>query len=154
MRKSLILVYILTGVVVLALGLMVGLYLASKSSKQPSSSPSPQMSFEEMKISLDDLKKKMDKGEDFILLDNRSFGEYQEKHIPGASSMPLSEIDKKYQELSKDKEIITYCHGWHCNTSKIAAQKLKDYGFEKVRILDGTVSDWEKRGWPIEKGSQ
>ncbi len=105
-----------------------------------------------VKISMEELKQKQDKGEKFYLLDNRSYEEYREKHIQGAISIPLEEFEKKISELALEEnaEIITYCHGWHCSTSKIAALKLKEKGFSNVKVLDGSTKEWEAKGWSIE----
>jgi hypothetical protein len=44
-----------------------------------------------------------------IVLDVRSPNSFQEKHIAGAQSFPLSEADSRVGELSKDKLIVAYC---------------------------------------------
>ncbi len=94
----------------------------------------------------------MDESEDFILIDTRSQKEYQEEHIVGAISLPASEIDNRYNELARDKEIITYCYGGHCGPAKVAAQKLIQLGFSNVKVLDGSTQSWKAKGWQTETG--
>ena len=44
-----------------------------------------------------------------VIVDVRSAQEYAEAHIPTARSIPLDELQLRYQELSPSAEIITYC---------------------------------------------
>lgn len=51
---------------------------------------------------------KEDKG-DFILLDARDGASFAAGHIPGAVSLPLSDLDARIGSLSKEKAYVTYC---------------------------------------------
>jgi rhodanese-related sulfurtransferase len=55
------------------------------------------------------LKEKLDTDADVVIVDVRSKEEFAAGHIPGAVSIPWEEIDNRYRELPRDKEIITYC---------------------------------------------
>ncbi len=44
-----------------------------------------------------------------LFVDVRSLGEYETAHIPNAISLPLTELEARYQELPRDAEIIIYC---------------------------------------------
>jgi rhodanese-related sulfurtransferase len=55
------------------------------------------------------LKEKLDAGADIVIVDVRSKEEFDESHIIGAVSIPWEEIESRYTELPRDKEIITYC---------------------------------------------
>lgn len=44
-----------------------------------------------------------------VIVDVRSPQEYAEGHIPKALSIPLNELQTRYQDLSREAEIITYC---------------------------------------------
>ncbi len=61
------------------------------------------------RVSLEQLKEKLDAGADVVIVDVRSKEEFAAGHIPGAVSIPWEEIDDRYRELPRDKEIITYC---------------------------------------------
>ena len=93
-------------------------------------------------ISPSEVKKKIDSGEDFILLDVRSPKEYETEHLPGEQVrlLPLGKLREKVGELPKDKEIVTYCkvslRGYE------AARILAGAGFERVRFMDGGVVAW------------
>lgn len=84
------------------------------------------------------LKKKAD--EDFILLDVRSDGEYQQMSIPDSVLIPLGQLRSRLNELPKDKEIIAFCkislRGYE------AALILQKNGFQNVKIMDGGILMW------------
>lgn len=62
------------------------------------------------RISLEQLKEKLDAGVDIIIVDVRSKGDFDEGHISGAVSIPWQqEMEARYTELPRDKEVITYC---------------------------------------------
>jgi rhodanese-related sulfurtransferase len=60
------------------------------------------------RVSLADAKARSDAGT-AVIVDVRSFEEYQTGHIPNAVSIPLFELTSRYQELPKNVELITYC---------------------------------------------
>ena len=79
-----------------------------------------------------------------ILLDVRTKEEYNEKHIDGASLLPLDiiDIDSISQIVSeKDTPIIVYCRSG--NRSKQAREKLIALGHSKVYDL-GAMSNWKE----------
>lgn len=59
------------------------------------------------RVTIEELKAKMDKGADIIILDVRT-SESKTK-IKGALRIPPRDIETRYKELPIDKEIITYC---------------------------------------------
>jgi len=63
------------------------------------------------RITKEELKAKMDKGQDIIVLDVRTGGSYDgsKVKIKGALRIAPDEVETRYKELTKDKEIITYC---------------------------------------------
>jgi len=89
-----------------------------------------------------DLKRKIDAGEDFVLLDVRSPKEFETEHLPGSQVrlVPLGKLRERSGELPKGKEIITYCkvslRGYE------AARILDAAGFKDVKFLDGGVVAW------------
>ncbi len=61
------------------------------------------------RISPEELKEKLDAGAEVVIIDVRSKEEFDQGHIPGAISIPYEEIETRYRELPRDKEIVTYC---------------------------------------------
>jgi predicted nucleic acid-binding Zn ribbon protein len=60
------------------------------------------------RISVTEAKARYDAGA-AIFVDVRTQGQYETAHIPQAISLPLADLEARYQELPKDAEIITYC---------------------------------------------
>lgn len=61
------------------------------------------------RISLQELKSKLDSGGDLVIVDARSTEEYEYSHITGSISIPLLETGERYSEIKGYKEVITYC---------------------------------------------
>jgi rhodanese-related sulfurtransferase len=147
MRKKLFFPIIL-GIFVLALGIALGIYISLKLKKGTSETES----LEIPKISIEELKQKMDKGENFVLIDSRSSVEYEEEHIKGAISIPYQQREELASNLDKNKEIIIYCRGEKCGTSEVSGKKLIALGFKNVKELKGGVKEWKEAGGKTEKG--
>jgi len=61
------------------------------------------------RMTLNELKNKLDKKADIIVVDVRSKYSFVQEHIKGAISIPLGEVEERYKELlPKDKEIVFY----------------------------------------------
>ncbi|MGO9138662.1 MAG: rhodanese-like domain-containing protein [Syntrophales bacterium] len=63
------------------------------------------------RITVQELKAKMDKGEDLVIVDVRTGDDYERSKIKikGAVRIPIVKIEDRYRELPKDKQIVTYC---------------------------------------------
>lgn len=46
--------------------------------------------------------------DEFTLLDVRQPGEYEKNHIPGSKLIPISELDKRLDEIDPSKPVLTY----------------------------------------------
>nr|WP_298437109.1 rhodanese-like domain-containing protein [Geobacter sp.] len=89
------------------------------------------------------MKKKLEDGDDFILLDVRSPAEHAEVGIEGATLIPLGVLREKLEGLSREKEIVTFCK---ISLRGYEAQKILDAaGFENARFLDGGIMTWPYR---------
>jgi rhodanese-related sulfurtransferase len=64
-----------------------------------------------LNITRDELKAKMDRGEDFVLVDTMAEIYYRHSHLPGAINLPADEVRERAAEVlpDKDAEIIVYC---------------------------------------------
>ncbi|MDM5317323.1 rhodanese-like domain-containing protein [Fictibacillus sp. b24] len=90
-------------------------------------------------ISTQELKKELkDKKKQFI--DVRTQGEFNGYHIPGFKNIPLHQLSKKTDKLSKDKEVIVICQSGM--RSQKASKVLLKSGFTKVTNVKGGVSAW------------
>lgn len=61
------------------------------------------------RIGVDEVKRKVDRGVNLVIVDTRSRELYEHTHIAGAVSVPLEEVAERYTELKGFDEIITYC---------------------------------------------
>ena len=87
------------------------------------------------------------------VLDVRPAEEYRAGHIPGALSVPVSELKARLRELPKAREVVAYCRGPYCVMALEAVQLLRAKGFEAHRMEQGVV-DWRARGWRVETGGE
>lgn len=88
------------------------------------------------------------KDEDVTLLDVRPEDEYQAGHIPDALSVPIEELERRLQELPRDREIVAYCRGPYCTYASEAVEMLVQRGFRARRMEEG-LPDWRARGLPV-----
>jgi len=56
-----------------------------------------------------EVKSLLETGEQIVFVDTRSRAAYEQDHIPGALSIPLDDVETRYSELPKDKQIVLYC---------------------------------------------
>lgn len=62
------------------------------------------------RITRDELKRKMDAGEDLLILDVRAGSWYRsDRQIPGAIRAPKEQIASMYDSLPKGKDVVAYC---------------------------------------------
>ena len=100
------------------------------------------------RVTPQDLKKRMDKGEEVIVIDLRSDYEREEGSIPGS----LAPVDDNLEALApamERREIVLYCSCPNEVSSARAALRLKKHGVKRVRPLEGGFPVWKKLGYPI-----
>jgi sulfur-carrier protein adenylyltransferase/sulfurtransferase len=78
---------------------------------------------------------------EYQLLDVRQPAEYRQTHIPGATLIPLGELDWRLYELDRGKPIIVYCASGV--RSRAAASLLLRAGFAEVYSLEGGLDAWQ-----------
>lgn len=101
-------------------------------------------------INTEELKEKMDKGEEFILLDVRDTSSYEKEHIIGAVHLLISEMNAdSVSKFNKNTMIITYSEDINCPAKRIAAEKLIDYGFNVI-AYDESWKAWKEAKYPTE----
>ena len=61
------------------------------------------------RITPQEMKEKLDAGEDLVIVDTRSLESFNHSHIAGAVSLPLDEIGTRHGELPKDTLLVLYC---------------------------------------------
>jgi rhodanese-related sulfurtransferase len=100
-------------------------------------------------IEHDELRERMKNG-DLVLLDVRPEDEFQAGHIPGAVSIPLTELEQRLNEIPKDREVVAFCRGVYCVMALESVKLLREKGYRARRYEDG-IPEWQARGNPVEK---
>jgi adenylyltransferase/sulfurtransferase len=96
----------------------------------------------EWEIDAVELKAKMDRGDDFVLVDVREPHEYQICNI-GGHLIPLGELPNRVNELDTSREIVAHCRSGV--RSAKAVNFLRQAGFKKVHNLAGGILAWADR---------
>ena len=100
----------------------------------------------------EELLRRVRRGE-VLVLDVRPAEEYQAGHIPGALSVPVTEINRRVKNLPKNREIVAYCRGPYCVMAVEAVELLRNWGFNAQRMEQGVI-EWRARGWRIASGTE
>lgn len=99
-------------------------------------------------IKVEVLKQLMDrKANNFVLIDVRTSEEYSDTHIPGAISVPISEIEQgtgiaKIKALAPQHQVITYCTAG--KRSNKALELLRKAGIQGSNV-NGGIRAWRKQ---------
>jgi len=98
-----------------------------------------------------EVKKKMDAGEKFLLVDVREDNEWERGHIPGAIHMGRGIIERDIEEAVPDHktQIVLYCGGGF--RSALSAENLQKMGYTNVVSMDGGWRHWTEAGFPTVK---
>ena len=99
-----------------------------------------------------DVKRRMDAGEKFVLVDVREESEWAQGHLPGAIHLGKGIIERDVEQRVPDTgaKIILYCGGGF--RSALAADNLQKMGYKNVESMDGGWKGWTGAGLPTQKG--
>jgi len=90
----------------------------------------------------EDLKQRLDAGENLFLLDVREEFEYETSNI-GGHLIPLAELSARVNELDATQKIVAICKMGQRGVK--AVQLLQKAGFNKVWNLTGGIHAWSDR---------
>ena len=93
-------------------------------------------------IQVEELKRRLDAGEDLFVLDVREPHEYQICNI-GGHLIPLNDLPKRVSELDSSREIVAHCKMG--GRSAKAVTFLQQAGFKKIHNLSGGILAWADR---------
>ena len=91
---------------------------------------------------VEELKRRLDRGEDLFILDVREPHEYKIANL-GGHLIPLNELPKRIHELDSSREIVAHCKMG--GRSAKAVDFLKQSGFTRVHNLAGGINAWADR---------
>jgi rhodanese-related sulfurtransferase len=108
-------------------------------------------------ITAAELQGKIERGDDFVLVDALAPMVYAHSHLPGALNLPPSAVDalrctKRIPSL--ETEIVVYCANAECDDSVVTAEKLSAIGYTNVRHYAGGKDEWRDRGLPLERAGK
>lgn len=101
-------------------------------------------------ISVSELQTKL-KAKRVTLLHVGAKSEYDAGHIPGALSMPETEVAARAKRLPKHRPVVVYCYCGEWETSTHAAVQLQIQGFSDVSALEGGYRAWLDAGLPVKQ---
>jgi rhodanese-related sulfurtransferase len=99
---------------------------------------------------VDDVKRRLDAGERFTLVDVREESEYAAGCLPGAVHLSKGVIERDVEKKVPDPAapLVLYCGGGF--RSALAADNLQKMGYTNVVSMDGGWSGWKAKGYPTE----
>jgi rhodanese-related sulfurtransferase len=105
-------------------------------------------------IEREDLKAKLDRGDDFSLIMIHTRVAFETAHIPGSShfhphEQPLTDLPQ-----AKDRDVVVYCTDPACVASQMAYHTMVAEGYTNVRRYAGGLSDWAEAGYEFATGSE
>ena len=106
------------------------------------------MDYDIKTIEREDLKAKLDRGDDFKLIMAMHEWGFRVAHIPG--SLHYNTVEDAKEALDLDDEIVVYCTDPACVASQFAYQWLVEAGYTNVRRYEGGLSDWAAAGYTLE----
>ena len=100
---------------------------------------------------VDEVKKRMDHGDKFLLVDVREDSEYAKDHLPGAIHLGKGVIERDVEARVPDlkTEMVLYCGGGF--RSALAADNLQKMGYTNVISMHGGIRGWREKGFPLTK---
>lgn len=100
---------------------------------------------------IDTVKKRMDRGEKFLLVDVREESEFAKDHLPGAVHLGKGVIERDIEGRVPElgTEMVLYCGGGY--RSALAADNLQKMGYTNVISMDGGIRGWREKNYPLVK---
>ncbi len=107
---------------------------------QQQAAPPQETNLNEGEIDVQELKAKLDRADDFVLIDVREPHEYRICNIPGAKLIPLGEFPRHVDEFDPEADIVIHCRSGV--RSAKACDVLRVAGFQRVRNVVGGILAW------------
>jgi rhodanese-related sulfurtransferase len=99
-----------------------------------------------------EVKRRMDTGENLMLIDVREDNEWAQGHLPGALHLGKGIIERDIEQRvpQTDTKLVLYCGGGF--RSALVAENLQKMGYTNVESMDGGWRGWRDAGLPTELG--
>ncbi|MCG8569925.1 MAG: rhodanese-like domain-containing protein [Spirochaetes bacterium] len=88
---------------------------------------------------------------DFVILDVRTSGEYNDGYIKDAENIDYygNDFEDNLKDLDKDKTYLIYCRSG--NRSSKTLKIMKNLGFDDLSNMLGGIGAWQRAGYPLVK---
>ena len=98
----------------------------------------------------DAVKRLLDVREPIVLVDMRKPAEYRAGHLPGAVSLPMGELERRYREIPKASRVVLYCQ---CPLEDMGSVYgfLSSLGYRNHVVLEDDFEGWVKSQYPLAK---
>lgn len=121
---------------------------------QPAVSSTPTLPQQEIlypSLSVEDFYKKVFSFDSFLILDIRDQNDFQSEHVIDSLNMPFRSIKENGFQLKKESSfpIVVVGYGADPEDVRSAADAIHSAGFEQISILDGGITAWKKKRYPI-----
>ncbi|MGH3082354.1 MAG: rhodanese-like domain-containing protein [Gaiellaceae bacterium] len=105
-------------------------------------------------ISRDELRRKIDHGEQLVLVDALAPMSFAHSHLPGAINLPPEWVDDRGPARIPDRnaEIVVYCASETCDSSVQVGERLFELGYPNVLHYVEGKKGWVEAGLPVEGG--
>ena len=108
-------------------------------------------------ISAEELRRKLDAGENFVLVDALAPMVYAHSHLPGAINLPPTGVDSTRLARripDRDTEVVVYCSNPSCEDSVVTARRLEELGYTNVHHYPDGKDEWRELGFPLERAGK
>lgn len=101
-------------------------------------------------VSLEEARKAAESGK-VILIDVREPQEHATGVVAGARLLPTSQIQGRWAEIPTDasKPVLLVCNTQNRSSSVLRALREQGPKYDHVRYVQGGMSEWNRRGWPV-----
>jgi rhodanese-related sulfurtransferase len=101
---------------------------------------------------VDEVRRKLETGDKFMLVDVREESEFAKDHLPGAIHLGKGVIERDIEARFPDLNtaLILYCGGGF--RSALAADNLQKMGYTNVISMDGGIREWREKNYPLTSG--
>jgi rhodanese-related sulfurtransferase len=105
-------------------------------------------------VTVEDVRRSRDNGEDFALIDTREDSEWAAGHAAGSIHLGKGVIERDIEKLAPDtsRKLVLYCGGGY--RSALAADALQKMGYTNVYSLAGGWRAWNQAQMPVESGKK
>lgn len=86
-----------------------------------------------------------------ILIDVREPDEHATGVAKGAQLLPMRQLSARLAEIpsASDKPVLLICNTQNRSSATLSA--LRERGYKNLRFVQGGMSEWNRRGWPLVK---